>query len=290
LKNWKLFHGETMNFTGKIGFIGGGLMAEAMIKGILQAALVSASEILVADPDQRRRELLSTGHKVLVCETSDQVWRTCDLVILAIKPQIMEKLLDKDRQAVEQRHLIISIAAGIQLSFIEAKLAGTGCRVIRVMPNTPAIVQESASVLSPGRAAGPEDLAIAETIFNSFGLCVVLEETALDAVTGLSGSGPAYVFSFIEALIDGGVKVGLSRPVATTLVLQTVLGSVKLAMERKDLDHPAQLRAMVTSPGGTTIAGLHILARAGFAGTVMDAVEAATIRSRELGGEQNSAK
>jgi pyrroline-5-carboxylate reductase len=154
------------------------------------------------------------------------------------------------------------------------------------MPNTPAIVQESASALSGGQHASGEDLATAKAIFDSFGTSVILDEGALDAVTGLSGSGPAYVFSFIEALIDAGVKVGLGRPVAEKLVLQTVLGSVKLAMESGE--HPAQLRAMVTSPGGTTIAGLHVMARAGFAGILMDAVEAAANRSRELGAEQNS--
>jgi pyrroline-5-carboxylate reductase len=273
-----------MKLAGKLGFIGGGIMAEAMIKGILRAEIVTAGDILVADPDEGRRLLLQKEHQVAVHSEVERIWHSCDIVILAVKPQILGKLLEKDRRLVEPRHLIISIAAGIPISLIEGKIGRADCRIIRVMPNTPAIVQESASALSPGRNVGREDLQTAEAIFNAIGISVVVDESALDAVTGLSGSGPAYVFSFIEALIDGGIKVGLSRQVATSLVLQTVLGSVKLAIESGD--HPAQLRAMVTSPGGTTIAGLHVMAKGGITGTLMDAVEAAANRSRELGGEQ----
>ena len=149
------------------------------------------------------------------------------------------------------------------------------------MPNTPAFVLEAATALSQGPRATREDMDTAVTIFNSIGKSIILDEKYFDAVTGLSGSGPAYVFTFIEALIDAGLKVGLNRSDAELLVLQTVLGSVKLAMNSKQ--HPAQLRAMVTSPGGTTIAGLHELEAAGFNGIIMDAVEAATERSKELG-------
>ncbi|MDA8164165.1 MAG: pyrroline-5-carboxylate reductase [Desulfobacteraceae bacterium] len=275
-----------MKLAGKLGFVGGGRMAEAMIKGILRAELISAGDILVADPDESRRTLLRKQYGVTVHPEAEAVWPACQTVVLAVKPQIMGKLLERSRGQVTGQHLIISIAAGIPLSLIEGTLAGSGCRAIRVMPNTPAIVQESASALSGGGQATPEDLATAKAIFDSFGTSVILDERALDAVTGLSGSGPAYVFSFIEALTDAGVKTGLSRPVAEKLVLQTVLGSVKLAMETGE--HPAQLRAMVTSPGGTTIAGLHVMARAGFAGIIMDAVEAAANRSRELGAEQKA--
>jgi pyrroline-5-carboxylate reductase len=273
-----------MKLAGRLGFIGGGIMAEAMIKGILRAELMAASDILVVDPDAHRRSLLEKEHHITVHEEADRIWHSCDIVILAVKPQILGKLLEKNRQLVDPRHLIISIAAGIPISLIEGKIGRADCRVIRVMPNTPAIVQESASALSPGRNTTREDLQTAEAIFNSIGISVVVDESALDAVTGLSGSGPAYVFSFIEALIDGGIKVGLSRQVANSLVLQTVLGSVKLAIESGE--HPAQLRGMVTSPGGTTIAGLHALAKGGITGTIMDAVEAAANRSRELGGGQ----
>lgn len=264
-----------------IGFIGGGRMAEALIQGIIKAGLFAAEKIVAADPDANRRQALTAQYGVQTFAQATDFIGTCGTVILAVKPQVMGPVLDSVKGAVNAGHLLISIAAGIPLAFMEARLSGCGCRLVRVMPNTPALVQEGASALSPGSLATEEDMAKARAIFDAVGRAVVLPETYLDAVTGLSGSGPAYVFSFIEALIDGGVKVGLNRADAQLLVLQTVLGSVKLAMESNE--HPAQLRAMVTSPGGTTIAGLHELARAGFSGIIMDAVEAATRRSKELG-------
>lgn len=270
-----------MSLSGKIGFVGGGLMAEALIKGILQAGLVEAGQIMAADPAAARCELLRERYGIAVFSDAQEMLAECDVVLLAVKPQVMGDVLYTLASGFSSRHLVISIAAGVTISFIEGSLAGTGCRVVRVMPNTPAIVQEAASALSGGVRATAADLETAQSIFNAIGQCVVVDESYLDAVTGLSGSGPAYVFSFLEALIDAGVKVGLTRPIAEKLVLQTVLGSVKLAMETGD--HPAQLRAMVTSPGGTTIAGLHVLERAGLQGILMDAVEAATERSRQLG-------
>ena len=193
----------------------------------------------------------------------------------------MAKVLDDIAPAIETEILLISIAAGVPLSFFQQRLPQKHCRLVRVMPNTPAVVLAAASAISPARDVGQKDIDFVVALFNAVGKCVVIEEKYLDAVTGLSGSGPAYVFSFIEALIDAGVKVGLDRQVAESLVLQTVYGSALLAMEEKT--HPAVLRAMVTSPGGTTIAGLHEFARGGFSGLIMDAVEAATRRSRELG-------
>lgn len=264
-----------------IGFVGGGRMAEALIEGIVKAGLFGPEQIMAADPDAGRRELLAAKYGIKAYPQATDFIGQCSILILAVKPQVMGPVLDGIKAAIHAGHLLISIAAGIPLSFMEARLSGCNCRLIRVMPNTPALVQEGASALSPGGLTTEEDMAKARAIFDAVGRTVVLAETYLDAVTGLSGSGPAYVFSFIEAMIDGGVKVGLNRADAQLLVLQTVLGSVKLAMESND--HPAQLRAMVTSPGGTTIAGLHALARAGFSGIVMDAVEAATIRSKELG-------
>lgn len=263
-----------------IGFIGGGQMAEALIKGIVQSELVDPEQILVTDPDASRQSLLKDSYGVNAFDEPEPVWSKCDIVILAVKPQIVQEVLQTSQHMMRDTHLIISIAAGIPLAALE-KHANSGARLIRVMPNTPALVQEAASALSRGTLATEDDMAIAAAIFDSIGKTVILEEKYLDAVTGLSGSGPAYVFSFIEALIDAGLKVGLNRGVAETLVLQTILGSTKLAMT-SDI-HPAQLRAMVTSPGGTTIAGLHKLEKAGFRGIVMDAVETATNRSRELG-------
>ncbi|MDH3394158.1 MAG: pyrroline-5-carboxylate reductase [Desulfobulbaceae bacterium] len=270
-----------MSVAGKIGFVGGGLMAEALIKGLLQAGVVSADQIMAADPAAARCDLLRDRYGIAVFADARAMLGECDTVILAVKPQVMGGVLDSLVEVVTDRHLVISIAAGVTISFIEGTLAGTNCRVIRVMPNTPAIVQEAASALSSGLRATAADMETAQAIFDAIGQSVVVDETYLDAVTGLSGSGPAYVFSFLEALIDAGVKVGLPRPIAETLSLQTVMGSVKLAMETGD--HPAQLRAMVTSPGGTTIAGLHVLERGGMQGLIMDAVESATDRSRALG-------
>lgn len=270
-----------MKLAGEIGFVGGGLMAEALIKGIVHAGLVEPGQVLVADPSAERRQHLQKVYAVTVYENAEAVFKACKIVILAVKPQIIAKVLGQYRSLIDSSHLVISIAAGIPISVLEHCLGGSGCRVVRVMPNTPAIVQQGASALSAGPGTTPEDIAIAKGIFDAIGTSVVLDESLLDAVTGLSGSGPAYVFSFLEALIDGGVKVGLARPVAETLALQTVLGSVRLAMETKE--HPAQLRAMVTSPGGTTIAGLHELEKGALRATVMNAVEAATCRAVELG-------
>lgn len=270
-----------MSFAGKLGFVGGGLMAEALIKGILQAGLVGHDQILVADPSTERRELLAERYTVAAFAEASSIWQHCQVVILAVKPQVLGAVLQANRDHINAEHLLISIAAGIPLALMEKSLAGCGCRLIRVMPNTPAIVLEGASALSPGPGVRDEDLAIAKGIFDAVGTSVVLDETYLDAVTGLSGSGPAYVFTFIEALIDAGVKVGLARPIAEGLAMQTVLGSVRLALSEKK--HPAELRAMVTSPGGTTIAGLHAMEQGAFRATIMDTVEAATNRSRELG-------
>lgn len=270
-----------MKLAEKIGFVGGGRMAEALIRGVLRAGLVDADQIIAVDPSKERRDLLQKEYGVSVSEDGATIWSESTIVILAVKPQIIAEVLKSFRGQIKERHLVISIAAGIPLSLLEASMAGSGCRVIRVMPNTPAIVQQGASALSPGKGVTREELDKVKQIFDAVGSSVILDESLLDAVTGLSGSGPAYVFTFIEALVDAGLKVGLSKQVAETLALQTVLGSVTLALESRM--HPAELRAMVTSPGGTTIAGLHELEKAGFRGIVMNAVEAATRRSRELG-------
>ncbi len=269
-----------MALTEKVGFIGGGRMAEALIKGMLQSGLVQADQVMVADPSEERRNLLAQEYKVAADTTAEKLLQRAAIVILAVKPQVISNVL---QDAVPQLKdtLLISIAAGIPLFLLEQTVAGSGARVIRVMPNTPALVLAGASALSPGHGVTDNDLERAKQIFDAVGTSVVLEESYLDAVTGLSGSGPAYVFTFIEAMIDAGVKVGLARPVAEQLVLQTVYGSVRLAMEEGV--HPAELKGMVTSPGGTTIAGLHEMERGAFRGIMMDAIEAATLRSEELG-------
>lgn len=264
-----------------IGFIGGGQMGEALIRGIIRSGLSPAAAIMVAEPDQGRREYLESTYQVKTSANGESIWQNCSTVLLAVKPQVMGALLDGNRSLITPEHLIITIAAGLPIAFYEKHIGNTSCRIIRVMPNTPALVLESASALSGNANVSQADMEFASSLFNAVGKAVILEERYLDAVTGLSGSGPAYVFSFIEGMIEAGIKTGLARPVAETLAMQTVLGSVKLMQETGK--HPAVLRAMVTSPGGTTIAAQHVLERAGFKGIIMDAIEAATNRSLELG-------
>jgi pyrroline-5-carboxylate reductase len=264
-----------------IGFIGGGQMGEALIRGIIESGLYTAEAICVSEPNEERRAYMTDTYGIQGLATSHDLWQSCNTVILAVKPQIMGIVLDASKEYIQADHLIISIAAGLPISFYEERLGRDDCKIIRVMPNTPALILEAASGLSGNANTTPADLQRCEEILNKVGKAVILDESALDAVTGLSGSGPAYVFTFADAMIDAGIKAGLPRPTAETLALQTILGSVKLLIETKK--HPAELRAMVTSPGGTTIAAQHVLERAGFKGIVMDAIEAAVNRSKELG-------
>ncbi len=264
-----------------IGFIGGGQMAEALIRGIMDSGLYQADAILVAEPNQDRCSYMKKTYGIQGFADSSEIWKQCATVFLAVKPQIMGIVLEASKALVSADHLIITIAAGLPISFYEQGLDRDDCKIIRVMPNTPALVLEAASGLSGNKNTTPEDLSSCEEILNKIGKSVIMDESLLDAVTGLSGSGPAYVFTFADAMIDAGIKAGLPRPTAETLALQTILGSVKLLIESKK--HPAELRAMVTSPGGTTIAAQHVLERSGFKGIIMDAIEAAVTRSRELG-------
>jgi pyrroline-5-carboxylate reductase len=263
-----------------IGFIGGGQMAEALIRGIIGAGLAGPERIMVVEPDAARREYLRQAYLVQIAQDSTSLAVGSRILILAVKPQVMGKVLAQYRGQITGQHLVISIAAGITIKALAAGL-GDEVRIIRVMPNTPALVLAGASALAPNNRANVDDMATAKRIFSAIGICVEVSEPLLDAVTGLSGSGPGYVFAFIEALVDGGVRAGLPRPVAEQLVLQTVLGSAKLALETGE--HPAVLRGRVTSPGGTTITGLQVLEESGFRGAVMTAVQAAAERSRELG-------
>lgn len=206
--------------------------------------------------------------------------REAGIIILSVKPQVIEKVLAEIAPVVDDKKLIISIAAGVSLAKIENALK-KGSRVVRVMPNTPALVLAGVAALTRGNSATNEDVSFAKVIFDSVGRSVVVDEKLMDAVTGLSGSGPAYVFMIIDALSDAGVKVGLPRQLALELAAQTVYGSAKMVLETKE--HPAKLRDMVTSPGGTTIEGLHALEKGKLRATLMNAVEAATARSKELG-------
>lgn len=263
-----------------IGIVGGGQMGEALVRGMLDAGILNSENVMVVEPDGGRRVYLRKTYSIRVTEDAAELTKACSIIMFAVKPQIMGKVLEQYHNLVNEDHLIISIAAGVPIKTIELGL-GENVRVIRVMPNTPVLVQEGASALSPNAKVSAEDMEAAMQIFSAVGTCVQVNESLIDSVTGLSGSGPGYVFTFIEAMIDGGVLAGLPRPVAEKLVLQTVYGSAKLAMDSGE--NPAVLRGKVTSPGGTTIAGIHILEEAGFRGTVMAAVEAATDKSRELG-------
>ena len=263
----------------KIGLIGGGQMGEALVRGMIKSGLVQPAQIMVAEPDAGRRDFLAATYGIKVTDEAQTICDFSSVLILAIKPQIMQPVLGQYKPFVNGSHLVISIAAGIPITAIEQGIGKQ--RIIRVMPNTPALVLAGASALSPNGQASPEDLELGMEIFSAIGTCVHLPETLLDAVTGLSGSGPGYVFTFIDAMIDGGVLAGIPRPVARQLVLQTVYGSAKLALETGK--SPADLKAMVTSPGGTTIAGIHELETGGLRGTVMAAVDRAGKRSKELG-------
>ena len=262
-----------------LSFLGAGAMGEALMRGLLEAQTLSSKQISAFDPATERLRELATRLQIRALDEAREVGQA-QAILLAIKPQVLASALEPLRDLGEG-HTVISIAAGVTTSAIEACFSNE-VPVVRVMPNTPALVNRAASAIAPGRFARGEHLDIARTIFGAVGLAVDASEKDLDAVTGLSGSGPAYVFAFIEALADGGVRAGLSRDVALKLAAQTVMGSAQMVSETGK--HPGELKDMVASPGGTTIAGLHALEQNAFRGTVMDAVVAAAQRSRELGG------
>ena len=268
----------------KIGFIGGGNMAEAMIKGLLSASFIEAKNVFVSEPSEAKRDTLHAEYKIKVSADNRELVKKCDIIILAVKPQIVQKVLRDIASLVGRDKLVISIAAGVPIAIMDDVLRGGKNKkfsIVRTMPNTPALVQEGVTAIASGEHVSKIDVKIAHRIFEAVGRTVDVEEDQLDAVTGLSGSGPAYIFMLIEALSDAGVKMGLSREVANTLTIQTVLGSAKLA--RESGKHPGELKDMVTSPAGTTISGLHALEEGSFHTTLMNAVEDATLRSRELG-------
>jgi len=262
-----------------IGFIGGGNMAEALIRGLLATGM-PPERISVAEPVESRKSFLADRYNVAATADNMVVAENCGIVVLAIKPQLAATVLAQLCDVICSETLIISIMAGVSCATIEDALKGA-IRVIRVMPNTPALVMAGASALCRGSNASEDDLNLAEAIFAQVGTTCRVDEKLLDAVTGLSGSGPAYVLAFLEALADGGVKNGLPREAALKLAAQTMLGTTRLYLETGE--HPAVLRDMVTSPGGTTIAGLHALEKGSFRGVVINAVDAAVARSKELG-------
>jgi pyrroline-5-carboxylate reductase len=270
-----------MSVKGKrIGFLGCGNMGEAMVKGLVAANVVQAEAMIASDTRPDRLAELDRRYGVRVAKDNIELVRESDVVVLAVKPQIMTPVLREIASSLSRRQLVISIAAGVATATIRTAV-GKDIRLIRVMPNTPALVLEGATAIAKASGLEAGDLETAQEIFGAVGKVVVLDEELMDAVTGLSGSGPAYVAVVIESLADGGVKMGLDRTTAMTLATQTVLGAAKLLLETGL--HPGSLKDMVSSPGGTSITGIAALEEGGIRTTFIKAVERATLRSRELG-------
>lgn len=266
----------------KIGFIGAGNMGEALIKGLLKSKVIHPERIAASDKTEERLTYIKKNYGVKVFTNNSEVIRDSDVVILAVKSNDIKDVIKEIAQDITKDKLLISIAAGISMDFLRENLPHPMPPIIRAMPNTPSLVLEGAVGVYLSKGISEEDKNIGVKIFETVGKVVLVEkEEWMDAVTGLSGSGPAYMFLIMEALSDAGVKVGLPRNMANLLAVQTMLGSAKLALESKR--HFGELKDMVTSPGGTTIAGLHALEDGGLRGALMDAVEAATKRSEELG-------
>lgn len=255
-------------------------MGEALIKGLLNASILPPEQILVHDVSRSRMKYLNDRYRITLCKTLQEVSQKSEVLLLAVKPQNMDSVLEDMAAHLQHTPLIISIAAGVTLQRISKSLPPE-IPVIRVMPNTPALVQQGASALARGEHVKDEHMNFALGIFNAVGKALLVEEKWMDAVTGLSGSGPAYVLLLIESLVDAGVLMGLPRNISRELVLQTFLGTVQMVEETEK--HPAELKDLITSPAGTTIEGLKVLEEWGVRGALMEAVRAATLRSQELG-------
>ena len=263
-----------------IAFIGAGNMAQALIQGLIATERLAAQRIVASDPDKGRLGNLRSELSVRVTSNNREAVADADVVVLATKPQVLSLVLEELAPVLPPDALVISIAAGVPTRKIQGALT-EGVRVVRTMPNTPALVGAGATAIAAGLHATEEDMVLTQRLFESVGIVVRVLESHLDAVTGLSGSGPAYVFSMIEALRDAGVREGLSEPIALRLAAQTVQGAARLLLESGE--PPETLRERVTSPGGTTLAGLQALQEQGFHDAVAGAVRAATRRSSELG-------
>lgn len=265
----------------KIGCLGGGAMGEALLTGVIEAGLVSPRDVFVTDVRNERTGYLKEKLGVNAAADNRRAASGADILILAVKPQVVASLLEEIAPDLVPEKSVISIAAGINTGFIE-KFFDLPVPVVRVMPNTPCLVGAGASAVSPGKHAQKAHLDQAMAIFSAAGRAEVVPEQLLDVVTGLSGSGPAYMYLILEGLVDGAVRLGLPRSTALLLCAQTMLGAARMVLETGQ--HPAMLKDMVTTPGGTTIAGLFALEEGGMRGLLMEAVEAATRRSQELSG------
>ena len=262
-----------------VGFIGGGAIAEALIRGILEAGMLKPAQILVSDVNRARREYLEASYGVTAIADSQQLAVQVDILFLTVKPNVVEPLIASIATVVSPKTIVVSVAAGVRLATLEEKLRDNP--VIRVMPNTPVAVGEGMSVLALGSRACSEHGEKAAALFNAVGKTVMAGEELMDAVTGLSGSGPGYAFVLIDALADAGVRVGLPRQMSIMLAAQTLLGAAKMVLDTGE--HPAKLRDAVTSPGGTTIAGIHVMEQRGVRAALSDAVAVACEKSREMG-------
>ena len=263
-----------------IGFLGAGKMGTALARGFIEAGLVTPAQIIASDPVEAARDSFAKDVGSKIAKSNAEVVKFANVLLLAVKPDNVPGVLAEVKGGFTDKHLLISIAAGVPISKLEAGLDAKA-RVIRVMPNTPALLGASATAYALGKSALPEDSALAQKLFSAVGIAFSVKESLLDAVTGLSGSGPAYVYLMIEGLSDGGVAAGLPRDIATKLAAQTVLGSARMVLETGM--HPGALKDMVTSPGGTTIEGLHELEKGKVRGALMNAVRAATDKSKKLG-------
>jgi pyrroline-5-carboxylate reductase len=270
-----------------IGFLGAGKMATALARGFVQAGIVKAEAIVASDVYPAAREAFGESVGARTVKSNAEVAQAAKVLFIAVKPDQVAGALSSIREEFTGEHLLISIAAGVTIKQLESGLSD-GARVIRVMPNTPALVGESASGFALGSSATEEDGALTEKLLSAVGLALKVKEAQLDAVTGLSGSGPAYVYLMIEAMSDGGVAAGLPRDIATRLAAQTLLGGAKMVLETSQ--HPGALKDMVTSPGGTTIDGVHELEKAGVRAGLMNAVRTATKKARQLGRRAERAK
>jgi pyrroline-5-carboxylate reductase len=264
----------------RIGFIGAGQMATALANGFIKAGLVAADRLSASDVDEAARQRFAAATGVAATADSSQVIKRSDVLILAVKPQQMAGVAAAIGKELDASRLLVSIAAGIRLASL-AEWFGPTLRIVRVMPNTPCLVGQGASAYSLGQHATPEDGALVGRLLGSLGSVWPVDEKLLDAVTGLAGSGPAFVYVIIEALADAGVRIGLPRAMAAAMAAQTVRGAAEMVLTTGE--HPAVLKDRVASPGGTTIAGLQALEAGGLRATLMAAVEAATRRSIELG-------
>lgn len=262
-----------------IGFIGSGNMANAMIGGILKAKLVPSNQVICSDPSETKLEKMKQQYGLLITTDNNEVATKADILVLSVKPQFYPEVIKQIKAQVSDNTIIVVIAAGQKIEAVK-KLFEKNIKVVRCMPNTPALVDEGMAAITPCPMVLPEELDLICNIFNSFGKCEIIPEKLMDVVTGVSGSSPAFIFMIIEAMADGAVLEGMPRDKAYTFAAQAVLGSAKMVLETKK--HPAELKDMVCSPGGTTIEGVSVLEEKGLRTSLIAAIQAATKKSKDL--------